>query len=641
MRIRFYIITLVSVLFYLNGSAQKPVTPPTQQVDTSAVIREVRLNSETRLPQPARMDTFMLPFHQYNPVFDSSFSSTFLGNTGQAAESNLFFRRPKSLPFLFTLPYSVYFYEPYNTPHFNTHKPFTELKYLSSGNKDNSEQVLNALHTQNINQYANIGLLYNVIASKGMYLDQEVSSNHFNLFGSYEKDPYSIFASVNVNTIRTQDNGGIVSIDDFLQHAANELNYRVYLTNAKSKLKYNSFFVTQKLNLTSTDKDSASTRKAGRFVLQHTLRYDRYVKTYSDNIPQQDTLHFYSQNYYLTNTAYDSAFSQNLSNRIDLSMKFAGQSQELRVYIQHEYKSFSYEIPVKVGYDFNPLLLDTIIGDVQVKKYNDISVGGVFRGILGNWTYKTNGFFYLTGYRQADLSADGEFARFFSNKTRKLGLSGHISSLKPSFFLQNYASSHFSWSNNFKNTDNIELKLRYSGNKNFYADLVLNYFTGYIWFDSLALPEQFTSELLVPSLYLQKQFNWGPVHHIHKILVQKPTSDVVHLPLLAYGNTTYYENEVFKGALKFQIGFDFYYFLQYYTDAYMPATGLFYNQNHRMDGNYPYLNAFLNWRIKRTRFTLQYTNALAGLAGYNYFMAYRYPSFNSSVKFGLAWTFYD
>jgi hypothetical protein len=108
-----------------------------------------------------------------------------------------------------------------------------------------------------------------------------------------------------------------------------------------------------------------------------------------------------------------------------------------------------------------------------------------------------------------------------------------------------------------------------------------------------------------------------------------------------YGNTSYYENAFFKGVLKFQLGFDFYINSAYYADAWMPATGLFYRQNISKVGEYPFLDGFLNWKIKRTRFFIKYTNALAGIAGYNYFTTYGYPMNPGSLKFGLSWTFYD
>jgi hypothetical protein len=261
-------------------------------------------------------------------------------------------------------------------------------------------------------------------------------------------------------------------------------------------------------------------------------------------------------------------------------------------------------------------------------------------GAIGNWAYETEAELYLSGYRQADVEINGMFKRFFTDKQRSISLSGKIASAKPDYFLMNYKSSHFQWNNNFKNIDNIRFRFDYEGKDNFSAAVVLNYYTGYVYFDNFAFPDQLSDQLVVPSVYLQKEFAWGPVHHLHKILWQKPSHDVIHLPDIAYGNTTWYQNQLF-GVLKFQIGFNFYYYTSYFLDAYMPSTGMFHRQSEVKSGDYPFVDAFLNWNLKRTRFTLQFTNALAGVAGYDHFMAYRHPVFGRTLRFGLSWTFYD
>jgi hypothetical protein len=74
----------------------------------------------------------------------------------------------------------------------------------------------------------------------------------------------------------------------------------------------------------------------------------------------------------------------------------------------------------------------------------------------------------------------------------------------------------------------------------------------------------------------------------------------------------------------------------------MPATAMFYKQKKEEIGNYPFAKGFIDLKLKRTRFSIQYTNALAELLPTaNYFMAYAYPTFNSTFRFSLAWTFYD
>jgi hypothetical protein len=204
-----------------------------------------------------------------------------------------------------------------------------------------------------------------------------------------------------------------------------------------------------------------------------------------------------------------------------------------------------------------------------------------------------------------------------------------------------YGAANFIWNNDFLNIDNTSFRVSYQGMKDFNVKASLNYYTGFVYFNEQAIPSQFGSEFFTISAYLDKTFHWGNFHHKHELLIQETSGTVISLPNVAYGNAVWYENSFFKNALKFNIGFDLYYFTPYFADAYMPSTGVFYKQDNREAGNYPFLDLYLNFNIKRTNFSIQYTNALADLLDANYFMAYRYPTFGSSFKFGLLWTFYD
>ncbi len=238
--LKYFHISLILFLVFasVSFSQKKP--------DTTLIISAVHLDRDTKEPLQAPLDTFMLSVENYNPVFRESFSATFLGNTGQAYQSNKFYDRQPVYPFLFAYPYQTYLSDPYKISHFNTRKPFTEIRYLSSGTRETSEQVLSALHTQNINPKINIGIDYDLIASKGMYLDQSIASNRLGLFASYNTQSYSLYGSAHANSIKAQESGGIVSIDNFLDHQAEELNYRMFLDNANSRLKNYTFFLTQK-----------------------------------------------------------------------------------------------------------------------------------------------------------------------------------------------------------------------------------------------------------------------------------------------------------------------------------------------------------------------------------------------------------
>jgi hypothetical protein len=158
----------------------------------------------------------------------------------------------------------------------------------------------------------------------------------------------------------------------------------------------------------------------------------------------------------------------------------------------------------------------------------------------------------------------------------------------------------------------------------------------------MALPMAADKALFLSYLQIVKKIKWKGFNQINRVLVQKVNNkDALQLPLLAYGNVSYYENTFFKDVLRIQLGFDFYYNTSYFADAFMPATGLFYRQDKREIGNYPFMDAFLNWKIKRTRLFLKYTNLLSGLAGYNYFTTYGYPMNERGLRFGFSWSFYD
>jgi hypothetical protein len=73
----------------------------------------------------------------------------------------------------------------------------------------------------------------------------------------------------------------------------------------------------------------------------------------------------------------------------------------------------------------------------------------------------------------------------------------------------------------------------------------------------------------------------------------------------------------------------------------MPATGRFYHQYSFTSGDYPYVNVFLNIKLKRTRIFLMLDHVNSGYSGYNYLQVPHYPMNVRMFRYGIAWTFYD
>ena len=417
------------------------------------------------------------------------------------------------------------------------------------------------------------------------------------------------------------------------------------LTDAGSVVKNTTFFLAQtfKIYKDSTDSVSSPAFLPEGTGIHHIFNYSRYYRTYFDNIPAGDTVNFYSNNYYRINAADDSAFMHSLENSFRLSLKNRKENLILMTGVKHQFQAYSFLHPRWDIISENDTEIDTIIGAISKKSYNNLSLTGNI--VINTPRFKThlNAEYFFTGYRQNDLSINALINKAFGKKGALIGMGGSFNLYEADFLLKNYGSSHFIWSNDYNKilNSNVFICVR-SKNGTIYAEGKTGLLNNYIYFNEAALPEMNDKNIYVSSFTLKKAFRWGAFNHVHDILVQKASEDkIITLPLLAYKNSTYYAQSFFHEALKIQVGLDLYYNTTYFSDAYMPALGIFHRQNLMETGNYPFMNGFLNWTVKRTHFFLKYTNILAGYSGHNYFTAYGYPMNGRSLKFGIAWTFYD
>jgi hypothetical protein len=188
-------------------------------------------------------------------------------------------------------------------------------------------------------------------------------------------------------------------------------------------------------------------------------------------------------------------------------------------------------------------------------------------------------------------------------------------------------------------------KFRYPARK---AEFRFNYaiIDNYTDFDTIALPSQHTGGLSVISLFARKDLRAWKFHLAADVLVQiSSNADVLDLPLFTGRGTGYFEHQFnfrkTKGTLSTQIGAEVTYHSLYNAYAYMPETGRFYRQDMTETGNYPFINVFLNLKLKRTRIFIMFDHVNSEFTGYNYFMVPDYPMNIRMFRYGIAWTFYD
>ena len=163
----------------------------------------------------------------------------------------------------------------------------------------------------------------------------------------------------------------------------------------------------------------------------------------------------------------------------------------------------------------------------------------------------------------------------------------------------------------------------------------------YIYNNEKALPTQASSELLILSAYLNKDFDSKHWFVRTQLLVQKGSNErYIHLPSVAGYISMNYRSLVSK-VLYFQLGVDTRYNTSFYADAYQPGTARFYLQDKQKIGNYPYVDLHVNMKLKRTRFFFKLMNSMSGLIGDNYYAAPDYPYYRRTYRIGVAWSFYD
>ena len=180
----------------------------------------------------------------------------------------------------------------------------------------------------------------------------------------------------------------------------------------------------------------------------------------------------------------------------------------------------------------------------------------------------------------------------------------------------------------------FELKFNYAIIKN-YTD-----------FDTAKLPSQYSGGLSVAAISVRKELRAWKFHLATDVIIQKSSNvNILDLPLATVRTAGYFEH-LFRfrktgGKLNLQLGFDVTYNTLYHPYSYMPATGRFYRQDVVSAGDYPFVNVFLNFKVKRTRVFVMFDHVNYGLMSSSYDMIPSYPMNIRMLRYGLSWTFYD
>jgi hypothetical protein len=287
-------------------------------------------------------------------------------------------------------------------------------------------------------------------------------------------------------------------------------------------------------------------------------------------------------------------------------------------------------------------------------KYSNLYIGGgIFRENGRFWTWNFDGKLFLAGRDAGQFELNGIISKpfkFWGDSTASVTFTGRLENNMPDYFQENFSSNHVRWHQSLDAEQRmtfgatlraperkLELSAKYS---------VINNF---MYNNAEGIPDQTNSELLVMSLYADKDFNFRDFHFRTKLLLQKVSDEkYLHLPEMSAFVSVYYRF-LWSKVMHTQIGADVRYNTKYYVDAYAPSTGLFHLQNDTEYGDIPYLDLYASLKLRRTIvFFKLYDIGMGDLFYLNlnwfdkpYMTAAHYPMPQTTFRLGVTWSFYN
>lgn len=581
------------------------------------------------------VDTVPLNYQISNPIDRFSIANSYNGNLGSPIQSKLYFDRPASTDFIFSNAYFPYVMNIQNATFYNTKTPFSNLDYNTGGSLHRDEDHIKFLFTANPKKILNFGTTLDYIYAPGEYTNQAVQRFSGSLFGSFQGKHYSATGLIATNNLSNYENGGITE-SSYITNPSTAGGALLIPTNITGYSNYKLFqiFYNHQYSIgierpIRINDDSVRMEYVPVTRFAHTLKYDDARKRYYENAVEDV---FYKNTYLPFAQTNDTSALKTLTNTFSVSME-----EEFNKWMNFGLTAFI-ENEIQ-DYTFNK---DTLVNKMF---QSTTKVGGILSKHRGQrFKYNVLGELSFMGYKAGDFKLEGTIGGFFKLWKDSISLvaNGFVRSDKPSYFLQQYESNHFKWSNDFANIYRTHVGGTFSiPTRSFSLNVSVENITQYVYFNQDALPDQFHGNIQVLAANLKQDFHVGKFGLENNVVYQLSSQPgILPLPDFALYHNLYYNDLWFK-VLTVQLGVNVRYHTAYYAPTYMPATGQFYNQSTTKIGDYPVLTAYLNLHLKRTRFFVEYYHVNQMFKDGAYFSMPNYPINPANIKLGVSWNFYD
>ncbi|MDR3273504.1 MAG: putative porin [Flavobacteriaceae bacterium] len=516
--------------------------------------------------------------------------------------------------------------------YFDVQTPMTEFLY-NNGYKEGHS--LSSLFTHNPNSQINYSIQYNGLRSQGKYQNQLAAINTLLFTGNYhtKNQRYKLWTHFMIFNANNQENGGILNLEDFESNTSdfnrNRNRIAVNLTNADSKYQKRRFYLAQQYGIFRT---SDSLKREYPLSLKNVFYYETAHYKYED-----------AANSFIPSMVFDSIGNvrnntkslSKLTDAATLAFRW-GNKLDIEAGVKYENLDLYADRQIDPTIDFPENVKDNRFGFTGNLTFN-WKEGIVLKTQAEAMTGKTfkNSFFidnYLTVQPIQNYYLEAH-----------LGVKSQMPALNLLYNQSFYTDYNYYNFDSFSNEKTIAagaaLRL-----KPFNTRLSAQVFNigNYTYLDSLARPKQSSSDVRIIQVGLQNSFTYSKFHLETNFVCQKVAegAEVLPLPDFIGRATLYYQNKIFKKNAEVQAGLNIYYFSDFKSREFFPVVNEFKLQsngeNFKM-GNFPMIDVFIHFKVKRMLIIFEGQHVNASLTGYNFYSAPRVPYTDFRLNVGILW----
>lgn len=561
--------------------------------------------------------------------------------------------------------YSGYIKRQQTIDYYQTWRPFTQLTYQSSLEKD---YHVNFSHAQNITDRWNVAFDYDLICSDGVYTQSKVKNHYLDVTSNYySKDSrYQMFSSIILNHYTMAENGGVV--DDILcWETSNRGGVPVVLYDGMTLYRDLSMMTHHTYNtVRQSDVIRPRYQKHIVMVVDTVRRSDTIVvdgvtevrdtmiftqrEEVKDSLIAVDTIHpgtprCFNTGVFGVEVRYDRVgwqFSGNdndgtLWSAVNTSMYWSNDA-----YMAHRWVN---PLVVKVGVE--PSVATAVLPDASVVNASTLSP---FADV--EWYFKRNLLSISAQQYESMWQSDEPLFRYVAQLAMPIdSVKNHVLSFAAyaqrdeKEYLYQYLNNLSSNAVDLHPITTYKFSGRYDFAKTVNIEMAANKVHNNVWMNANreVVQAEGSAWLMQANLTCRLKHKW--LHFDMQQLLQYSSDQTqIPVPMLASKNSVYADVNLFNGALRAQIGFDVRYLTGFNADAYDPFTATFYRQSEVEVGDYFWGDVFVNLQIKRATLYAKvgHVNALWE-SGNNpsYFLIPHYPGRDFGLFYGLIWKFYD